>query len=237
MPIAIRNSSKKSRLYSSEYELQLDLFKMQLKLDGSYANTLIRREVHMGSCIPDFIYVSFKQVPNPHLWPRKFANRHCFVLWWLRNEFELSLEEIAARFYMPPRGIVVQTINELINSGAVQTINSGKFALSTEMKTVQAEVVAVEAKLSNWKRAIQQAQDYLNFADKVFVAMDPYQMPKKLTVLEKFRELGIGLCAILPEKMDWFVFPQVQANYSGVDREFLIASAGSLSHQTLWSSR
>lgn len=223
--------------FHSERELQAQLAHLDLGIEGSYSITFQRREVPVGPCIPDLIYVRFAQPPDPLLWPRRWTFRHSFALWLLRQDVALTLKAIAERFYESPDGGIKQTMHDLIRSGAVIENPSQTFGLSPAMRAVQAEVIAVEVKLSRWTRALEQAQSYLRFADRSFVAMDARQAPKRSSVLDKFLELGIGLCVLLPQSMEWLVMPQPAKGLHGCDREYLIASAASKSRQTLWSVR
>lgn len=56
------------------------------------------------------------------------------------------------------------------------------------------QTVAVEAKLSHWKRAFKQARVCLLCADRVYVAL-PGEYAKRIDE-SAFRELGIGLLSV-----------------------------------------
>lgn len=231
------NRKQKKGVFRLERELQTELASIDLNLSGTYSKTFYRREVPVGACIPDVIYVRFSNVPDPSLWPRQWSFRHSSAIWLLRKETALTLDELAANFYEPPNGAIKKTMQDLIRSGSVIQDEHQRFSLSPAMNAVNAEVIAGEAKLSRWTRALEQAQDYLRFADKVFVAMDANLMPRRENVLGKFRDLGVGLCAVLPQKIEWFVYPRANQNNTGSDREYLISSAASISRQTSWSVR
>ena len=222
--------------FRSERELQAELANLELDIEGPYSITFRRREVPVGPCIPDLIYVRFAQPPDPLLWPRRWTFRHSFALWLLRQDATLTLGAMADLFYESPDGRIKQTMRDLVRSGAVIENPSQTFGLSPAMRAVRAEVIAVEVKLSRWTRALEQAQSYLSFADRSFVAMDARQAPKRSNVLDKFLELGIGLCVVLPRSLEWLVMPQPDKGLHGCDREYLIASAASKSRQTLWSA-
>jgi len=56
------------------------------------------------------------------------------------------------------------------------------------------QTVAVEAKLSHWKRALKQARVCLLCADRVYVAL-PGEYAKRIDE-SAFRELGVGLLSV-----------------------------------------
>lgn len=230
-------TKRKEGVFRFERDLQTELASLELNLSGTYSKTYYRREVPVGACIPDVIYVRFSSIPDPNLWPRQWTFRHSSAIWLLRKEGVMTLDELAASFYEPPTGKIKKTMQDLVRSGAVIEDWPQQFFLSPAMDAVNAEVIAGEAKLSRWSRALEQTLDYLRFADKVFVAMDANLMPKRESVLSKFRDLGVGLCAVLPRKIEWFIYPRTNKNHTDSDREYLISSAASTSRQTLWSAR
>ncbi|MBX3059470.1 MAG: hypothetical protein KF770_23705, partial [Anaerolineae bacterium] len=67
--------------------------------------------------------------------------------------------------------------------------------------------------------------------------MDAHLVPRKEKITQEFKELGVGLCAVLPHKMEWIVQPRMIREGIGFEREYIISSAASLSRQTLWSAR
>jgi hypothetical protein len=225
------------RAFKSERELQEELAKLDLNLDGSHTITFFRREVPVGKCIPDLIYVRFAEKPEQNLWPSNWTFRHSYAIWLLRQRAELTINDMAAYFYESPNGRIKDTMLDLAKCGAVDESTSQTYILSGAMKSIKAEVIAAEAKMSQWTRAIEQAQDYMNFADKVFVAMDDYLIPQSIKVLERFCELGIGLCTVSPGRLKWLVYPRHNQNKRSSEREYLIASAASSSRQILWSAR
>jgi hypothetical protein len=56
---------------------------------------------------------------------------------------------------------------------------------------INGALIAIEAKLHNWKRAINQAATHLLGADAVYVCMPLKKPPVKM--IERLRQLGIGL--------------------------------------------
>lgn len=238
MAAGIRQKNRVLRrgFFDSEKELQLALSNIELNLVGHSSYTYVRREVPIRGCIPDLIYVRFSSKPDPTLWPAKWTFRHTYLLWLLRQKAQLTLDEVASHFFELPTGPVRSTMEDLIRSGAVTQTSANVFALSDSLMSIEAEVIAIEAKLFHWKQALAQAKNYAHFADKVFVAMDYYLVPQKLEVLEMFSTLGIGLCAVLPEKIKWIVYPRKNCKLES-DREYLITSAACYSRQTLWSRR
>jgi len=224
-------------MFHTERELQQELFTLDIELSSGYTATFVRREVPVGGCIPDLVYVRFVAEPKPYLWPRRWSFLHSYVLWLLRRHSKLLPGTIARRSYESTERIL-PILQDLIRSGAVTEATSGVLRLSPAMAEVDAEVVAVEAKLRNWREALSQAVTYQRFADRVFVAMDGSTTPTTEKIWKRFRSMGVGLCAVARQEFEWYVHPSLRRRgLPGAEREYLISSAVAARTQTLWSCR
>lgn len=58
------------------------------------------------------------------------------------------------------------------------------------------EIVAFEAKLSNWRKALHQAWRNTSFANRVYVVMPRESVGAALQHRDEFDTLGVGLCAV-----------------------------------------
>lgn len=63
------------------------------------------------------------------------------------------------------------------------------------------QVVAFEAKLNNWRRAIDQAWRNTSFADKVFVVLPLECGRPAIQHQTMFEEVGVGLCLVSEDGM------------------------------------
>lgn len=66
--------------------------------------------------------------------------------------------------------------------------------------------VAFELKLSNWKRALDQAFRYKSFASESYVLMDSAKIQPALRHVEEFRRANVGLAAIDLHGNAWIYF-------------------------------
>lgn len=57
-------------------------------------------------------------------------------------------------------------------------------------------VIAIEFKLSNWRRALLQAFRYRNFANESYVILDRAHAARAIDTVKEFREANIGLITI-----------------------------------------
>ena len=61
------------------------------------------------------------------------------------------------------------------------------------------EVIAVELKLKNWKKALLQAFRYRSFADLSFVILDDTNINSAMVNIEEFKKSNIGLLGLTDE--------------------------------------
>lgn len=58
------------------------------------------------------------------------------------------------------------------------------------------EIVAFEAKLSNWRKALHQAWRNTSFANRVYVVLPRERVGPALGHRDEFDNLGVGLCVV-----------------------------------------
>ncbi len=221
--------------FASEKALQKHLFNLKINLKSNYEFALQRREVPIGKCIPDFIYINFKELPNSNLLPRHCSYRHSFIIWLLKNRKKLKPIEIADLCYENLKRIE-PLIEDLIKAGTIRKLKTGYITLQNKLFKQKIEVIAVEVKMYRWTEAFRQATEYLKFADRVFIAMHPEKTPKKPDSLNMIADSGIGLCEVGENELNWIIKPSLNKKQLSPDREYVIASSAAKATQTLWSS-
>lgn len=60
-------------------------------------------------------------------------------------------------------------------------------------------VVAIEFKLSNWRKALAQAFRYRNFANEAYVVLDQSRARRALESADMFRKANVGLLTFCPK--------------------------------------
>lgn len=61
---------------------------------------------------------------------------------------------------------------------------------------VATEIIAVEAKLKDWNRALKQAYRYLDFANSTWVLLDEKRIEPAFKKIHEFQRLNVGLASI-----------------------------------------
>lgn len=220
--------------YRKEKELQIDLTARDLGV-LDFSTQFIRREVSIGECIPDVVIVGIQDSSVIINYPKKITSHHIFILWLIKISKQITPDEVAERSFQR-LSKVNQIIDDLVNSGIIIRNETGELKVQEPIASLQTEVVAIEAKLSNWRQAFEQAKRYQEFADKVIVAMDADRTPRQLPILEEFSRQKIGLCAVSPNDLEWLVYPEYEFVES-FEKEYIVSSALSPSTHTLWERR
>lgn len=149
-----------------------------------YAN-----EIRMGIGIPD---ISFNLGGNRRM--KCMDNYYLFSIWdYVYEKKKTTFKEIGEKFLFTLNKVkkYVYQLAEMslvaIKDEVVRVINS--------IKDVRLGVtVAVEAKISDWKNGLVQAQRYLLFSDYSYLALP--QSNIKHVNIDLLKEVGIGLLAI-----------------------------------------
>ena len=74
------------------------------------------------------------------------------------------------------------------------TLNNNKIHVIKKVDTASKNVVAIEAKLSDWKSGLNQALAYKQYSDYVYVAIDEYYYKK--VDIELFEKNNVGLILV-----------------------------------------
>lgn len=221
--------------YTRERDLQERLETIDWEFLETNQHVYSKREVPVGECIPDLVFVCFSTIPKGINFPKKIGSKHAYITWLFRKNIALSIEEIAEKSFQKPERII-RYVKDLSESGILVKSENCKFRLNDQLFSIQSEIVAIEAKLTRWKEAFQQAKRYQEFADTVVVAMDAEATPRELEILLLFEQEKIGLLAVKPDNAEWVVKPDKEFSAS-FEREYVLSRALTDTDQTHWFRR
>ena len=119
------------------------------------------------------------------------------VLYSMKKNEELDLEQIYQRTLIKKNILNGRVIYPLLNSGYIEECGD-KYKKVSDIKVETRNLIAVEAKLRDWRRAFKQALRYRLFANRVFVVLANSNIKPliKNGGLEMYREEGIGLATV-----------------------------------------
>lgn len=86
-----------------------------------------------------------------------------------------------------------RTLGQLTEAKLIALVDNGSYVLGERAKLPNAEVVAFEFKLENWKRAFYQATRYRSFAHRVYVVLPSNVAHRCEPMHDAFRVQNVGL--------------------------------------------
>lgn len=125
----------------------------------------------------------------------------------LKRGCSIELEGFQQTFGLS-RSNALKRLNEYKRAGFLEHDGDGTFHVINEYRSVAQTVVAIEAKLRDWRKAISQAQRYSRFSDFVFVLLDASRSKPAVDNLWIFEELNIGLVSISDTEMTFHFTPE-----------------------------
>jgi hypothetical protein len=115
------------------------------------------------------------------------------ILAYLRAVDQASLDSIAENIGRPHR-LVDRYLCGLIEAEAVSS-GSHSFSLAPNWRDILPEVITVEVKVSNWSKALEQANRNRIFAHRSFIAL-PCRVAERVKSQTTFQDSGIGLLSV-----------------------------------------
>ncbi len=90
------------------------------------------------------------------------------------------------------------SLNKLIRHKYIEQVND-YFTINQEYKFPYNNAFAIEAKLRDWKRALNQAHRYKWFAEYAFVVLDAHYAQPAIKNLDLFKRYNVGLVTLSPD--------------------------------------
>ncbi len=115
---------------------------------------------------------------------------------YLRAVGRARSETISARLGKSLKSIE-RSLSSLVEADII-IVDRGSYALSDGWRAVLPEIVTIEVKVGDWRKAVAQAARNRIFAHRSFVAL-PEQVTDRVKAEMIFRDLGIGLLAVEPD--------------------------------------
>lgn len=111
-----------------------------------------------------------------------------------RNQ-KFHVDEFVESYGYSKKTVMLQ-VREYANAGFIKFLGNGVFIVKKEYEPVVETIVAIEAKLRDWKQALRQACRYRRFSDYSLVLLDADNVAPAVKAKEMFVEYGIGLASL-----------------------------------------
>ena len=185
-------------MFTNEKEL-VDTLVEYLK--NKYKIQYITRELQSGNNIADVVYsekldrenILFENYINSYYYVKNIYNKHNVQL----NNIEISNVKSNKEFKI--------FLKELEKQGYIKVQNN-KIEVIKKVDLATKNLVAIEAKLSDWKAGIEQAIRYKEYSNKVYVAIDKEEIKK--VNRDIFKEKNIGLISVSKDGVKEIIKPK-----------------------------
>jgi len=122
---------------------------------------------------------------------------HSEILAYLRVVGRARLETIAERLKIPEKAAQKQ-LEALLDARAL-SVSDEVFVMPPLWRQILPEIVTIEVKVSDWRRAVEQAARNRIFAHRSYVAL-PQRTAERVRTEPLFGQLGLGLVGVTEEK-------------------------------------
>lgn len=183
----IEQASKTIPFDSEDYLIEIVIKQIHQFLDG---NVVVSTELPVGAGVVDIVAGQIKDCSRKEFCYQTLTRTQAYILSHLYYKRRLKLTTIARRTELPIE-FVKNTLITLCQGG--YCIASGQCYVRTSLVT---SLIAIEGKIRDWKRALQQAIRNQLFSSQSFVAIDAkYSQPALKNIL-LFKKHHIGLAIV-----------------------------------------
>jgi len=149
--------------------------------------------ISLGASRPDLLLVYYV---SDVFASTSFDNYAINILAYLRSVGSARSSTIGTKLNIPDIVVNEKLSGLLLKEAIVKHRNN--FSVSSRWKEILPEVISIEIKVSNWRRALQQAQLNKAFSHRSYIAV-PNSIAEKISVSKEIRASGIGLISISME--------------------------------------
>lgn len=174
----------------NEYDLVTHLAK---KLQPEFDTDVFVKEFTAGYGIADLVFARSFFIKENVLNRKPISNYFGLELYLsMPDEKPLTMTEMSSLVKLSP-STLRQVINLLVNDDYLQVIEGNYFIKSGYIESPVKKLVAIEAKLRDWKQGIIQARRYRSFTDECYLAiLERYDKNIDYSYLERF-DIGLIL--------------------------------------------
>lgn len=208
---------------TNSFRYEADLVKQLIELLPGFLysrapNWKVAVEVGVGSVISDVVIGLWEEdieFPNHPL-----SVKSSVILATLRCKGPTRIDLLERACGLKKGELREGELEYLIDNRLVEKRKGGKVCLST-LWAQQVRVIAIEAKLNNWRRAIAQARSYTRYADEIYVAMPSYRISEE-KFITTFLEEQVGLLAVSSDSLREY-HSSIEYHCHGWRREFALS--------------
>jgi hypothetical protein len=122
----------------------------------------------------------------------------------LREDRGVRARSLARKLGTNERALMRSTLRPLAELGAID-LGRGMVRSTGAWRPAATQLTAIELKLSNWRTALRQADNFALSADWSWVVLDQARAGPAEAAVDRFREFGVGLAVLGSEGLLYIV--------------------------------
>lgn len=201
--------------------------------DTSTYTTKLLEEVDLGFGVADLVISKMKPSQNSKQTYLTYFDITIYKI--IESNPEISFEKIK-HITKADSSTIKKSIEKLMLESYVKEMDT-LYKLGRTYKNCLTDSIAIEAKLKNWKRALNQAYRYKWFASTSYVVLDEKRISGAVLNIDLFKKMNVGLACIdkkgnvsvlfkpkkekpIDEKMQMLLNEKVLVNYLDIRKDF-----------------
>ena len=174
----------------SEYELVSHLAE---KLKPEFQTDVFAREFAVGYGIADLVFAKSFYSKKNKMDRRPISNYYSLILYLAIQQNQTFTTTDARQILRTSQSVAHTAVVTLVEDGYIQQTAKGSYIKSLEVEPPQLKLVAIEAKLRDWKQGILQARRYKTFTDESYLAILAKYEKNIDPELLKYHDIGLIL--------------------------------------------
>jgi predicted transcriptional regulator len=154
--------------------------------------TNLLQEVDLGFGIADVVISKVKSVKSLKESSLNYFDITIYKI--IESKGQMSLECIK-NITKADTYTIKKSLTKLMLDSYIKEIDTF-YRLGKTYKSSLSDSIAIEAKLKNWKRALQQAYRYKWFASTAYVILDSNSISSAILNIDLFKKMNVGLASI-----------------------------------------
>ena len=154
--------------------------------------TKVMEEVDLGFGVADLVISKIKTIPLNSTESLTYFDAVIYKI--IETKKEVSFQKLK-EITKADSTTINRSLNKLMRDSYINKKDS-LISFRKFYKGITSDSIAIEAKLKNWKRALDQAFRYKWFAKKSIVVLDSHNIKPALQSIDHFKKLNVGLAEI-----------------------------------------
>lgn len=174
----------------------IDFFKRQ--------NYITAVEWRTPYAIPDFLAIkpNFKRI-RMRLQSKQIISLNKEIYWRIldmlpdkENGESISIEDLAEKFGLSENYLKSKIVRHLENGNYIEYSSHDRLTKINGFYPYCDEIVTVEAKITKWRKAAEQAIRHRLFSNRTYIALDKRYLHRAIKYISSFRKEKIGILSV-----------------------------------------